>query len=332
MALVVATAFNEFQRNIVNLDHTQTDRARTSRDWLLGRMNSFTSNDNYFPIIYPDIHTGFGSFSRRTKIRPLDDIDLMFGLDGDDCIYTESADKIIISAREGTSRLKYYKHEGTNFINSRKIINCIISKLNEIPQYDKADVKRNQEAATLKLKSYDWNFDIVPTFITTADVFEKTYYLIPDGNGHWKKTDPRIDKQKVTELNVKLSGNMLNVIRIIKYWQKRPTMPSMSSYLLETILLNYFNDRPECSKWVDLEIANILGHLASAVYYPVYDHKGIQGDINKLSVDEKVKISTRCYLDKSKAEEARLYESQENHRASINKWQDVFGANFPSYG
>ncbi|CAD5789332.1 Uncharacterised protein [Escherichia coli] len=160
MALTVTAAFNEFQRNIVNLDSSQTDRARVSRDWLLGKMNTFSNNDVYFPIIYPDIHTGFGSFARHTKIRPLDDIDLMFGLDGDDCVYSET------------------------------------------------DVKRNQEAATLKLKSYDWNFDIVPAFITTPDSFGKTYYLIPDGNCHWKKTDPRIDMQKVTDLNVKLSGNI----------------------------------------------------------------------------------------------------------------------------
>ncbi|HBW2472488.1 TPA: nucleotidyltransferase, partial [Klebsiella pneumoniae] len=238
----------------------------------------------------------------------------------------------IITAREGTVRLKYYKHDGTNFINSRKIINSFISSLNQIPQYDKADVKRNQEAATLKLKSYDWNFDIVPAFITTPDSFGKTYYLIPDGNGHWKKTDPRIDKQKVTDLNVKLSGNMLNVIRVIKYWQKRPTMPSMSSYLLETMLLNYFNGRSECYQWVDLEIVNVLGYLASAIFSPVYDHKGIQGNINNLSDDDKLKISIRCYLDQGKATEARNYESQNNHRASINKWQDVFGVNFPSYG
>ncbi len=68
MALTVTAAFNEFQRNIVNIDSSQTDRARASRDWLLGRMNTFPNNDVYFPIIYPDIHTGFGSFARRTKI------------------------------------------------------------------------------------------------------------------------------------------------------------------------------------------------------------------------------------------------------------------------
>lgn len=49
---------------------------------------------------------------------------------------------------------------------------------------------------------------------------------------HWTKTDPRIDKNRVTDINVKLGGNMLNVVRMVKYWQRRKTMPTMNSYLL----------------------------------------------------------------------------------------------------
>ncbi|EOX8480733.1 hypothetical protein AIT98_004018 [Salmonella enterica subsp. indica] len=68
MALTVTAAFNEFQRNIVNLNNVQTDRAKTSRSWLLGRMNLFTNDDNYFPIMCSDIHTEFEYFARRAKM------------------------------------------------------------------------------------------------------------------------------------------------------------------------------------------------------------------------------------------------------------------------
>lgn len=238
MALTVTAAFNEFQRNIVNLDSSQTDRARASRDWLLGRMNTFPNNDVYFPIIYPDIHTGFGSFARRTKIRPLDDIDLMFGLDGDDCVYSESDGKIIITAREGTVRLKYYKHDGTNFINSRKIINSFISSLNQIPQYDKADVKRNQEAATLKLKSYDWNFDIVPAFITTPDSFLIIHagHLNLAQSGHYNFAVTYGVRITKIMLNVEINDLIINMLRqyqslphsINQSWKFKEQSPLMS--------------------------------------------------------------------------------------------------------
>ena len=65
-------------------------------------------------------------------------------------------------------------------------------------------------------------------------------YLIPDGNGYWKKTDPRIDKERTTRINQNHDGNILQIIRILKYWNRRATMPTMSSYLLETMILNYY--------------------------------------------------------------------------------------------
>ncbi|MEG8161003.1 hypothetical protein L2D24_29010 [Escherichia coli] len=133
--------------------------------------------------------------------------------------------------------------------------------------------------------SKDWNFDIVPCFITSEDAFGRTYYLIPDGNGHWKFTDPRKDRDRVTTINVQNNGNVLNVIRAVKYWQRRPTMPSMSSYLLETLILDYYAGRTSCSSFVDMELEALFRHLGQSVRYSVNDPKGIQGDINSLSAE-----------------------------------------------
>ena len=71
MATTVIAAFNEFMKDTVNLEKADTDDARASRDWLIGKINDF-ENDEVFPVSYPGIHIAFGSFARRTKIRPLD--------------------------------------------------------------------------------------------------------------------------------------------------------------------------------------------------------------------------------------------------------------------
>ncbi|EKN3347141.1 nucleotidyltransferase [Yersinia ruckeri] len=332
MATTVISAFDEFQKDIVNLNPDVTGNARTSRDWLLGKIAGFEAQDDKFPHLYHDINIGFGSFARHTKIRPLNDIDLMIGLGADQCFYVEHADKITISTKPETVRLTGYLHDNSDYVNSRKVINAFVSSLKNVGQYDKADINRNQEAATLKLKSYDWNFDIVPCFQTQTDTYGNSYYLIPDGNGHWKKTDPRIDRSKIKELNQRFGGNLLNVIRVVKYWQKRQTMPSMGSYLLETMLLSYYSNRLNCQQWVDLELHDIFTHLASAVYLPVWDHKGIQGDINGLTYEDKVKISVRCTLDAARVNEARRYESAQDNKTSIGIWRDILGDNFPLYG
>ncbi|WP_421152562.1 hypothetical protein [Klebsiella pneumoniae] len=66
MATTVIAAFNEFMKDTVNLKKTDTDDARASRDWLIGKINDF-EKDGTFPVNHPDIHIAFGSFARRTK-------------------------------------------------------------------------------------------------------------------------------------------------------------------------------------------------------------------------------------------------------------------------
>lgn len=331
MAKTVIAAFNEFLKDIVNLKKADTDDARSSRNWLISKINDF-EKDGDFPLNYPSIHIAFGSFARRTKIRPLDDIDLMLGLSAESATHTIYSDHITLHSAGENTRLHQYRHTGENTICSVRILNAFKSRLQGIAQYALADIKRNQEAVTLKLSSKDWNFDIVPCFCSTTDAFGKNYYLIPDGKGHWKKTDPRIDRDRGTEINVKNDGNVLNVVRSVKYWQRRPTMPTMSSYLLETLILDYYESKTSCSEFVDIELHGLFNHIALFVKYSVNDPKGIQGDINTLSMESRQKISDRCYLDAQKVAEARQYERDLDHEKSINKWRDVFGPQFPVYG
>ncbi|BDP18689.1 nucleotidyltransferase [Enterobacter hormaechei] len=331
MATTVIAAFNEFMKDTVNLKKADTDDARASRDWLIGKINDFEKYDK-FPVSYPAIHIAFGSFARRTKIRPLDDIDLMFGLSAQSATYNVLSDRVTLTSSGEGSRLHGYRHSGADTICSVRILNAFKNRLQDIAQYAQAEIRRNQEAVTLKLVSKDWNFDIVPCFITSEDVFGRTYYLIPDGNGHWKFTDPRKDRDRVTTINVQNDGNVLNVIRAVKYWQRRPTMPSMSSYLLETLILDYYAGRTSCSSFVDMELEALFRNIGLFVQFSVNDPKGIQGDINFLSAEARKAISDRCYLDAQKASEARRFEDNKEYEKSINKWRDVFGPSFPVYG
>ena len=332
MAETVIQAFNEFLTNTVNLDPIQTKKARGSRDWLVGQIQVFPDKDNKFPQIYTEKNIFFGSFSRRTKKRPLDDIDIMICLKADGCTYCELSDKIEIYVPEIATRFLNFVNDGTNILNSRKIINSFIAKLIDIPQYKNAEIKRNLEAVILNLKSYDWTFDIVPCFFTTEDSLNRTYYIIPDGSGNWKKTDPRLDSARVARVNSAHSGNILNVIRSIKYWNRRPTMPTMDSYLLENMILDYYTAATsKTSEFVDIELEYVFLDIHKRVYNSVNDPKNIQGDLNDLTFDEKKKISDRAYNDYVKAFNARKFENEKNQRDSINNWGGIFGDEFPKY-
>ena len=186
---------------------------------------------------------------------------------------------------------------------------------------------KNQEAATLKLKSYTWNFDIVPCFYTTGG-----FYLIPNGSGNWKKTDPRIDNDRTTAINQKHNGNLLNLIRLVKYWNKRKVTLTMGSYLLECMILQiYENQEPAQRWWIDLEFKKTLLELSKSILNDVEDPKGIQGNINNFNAGDRNKISEALLSAYDKAVEAFTLESSKKQKEAINKWREVLGNDFPEY-
>jgi predicted nucleotidyltransferase len=332
MATTVIQAFNEFLKDTVNLDPEVTTKANGSRDWLVDQIANFKSKDSYFPTSYVDININFGSFARKTKIRELDDIDIMIGLSGQGSTYMAYSEKIEITVSSEATDLLKLCHTNSTSLNSKKVVNKFVSACSNVPQYNSAEIKRNQEAAILNLSSYSWSFDIVPCFITSEDFLGKTYYLIPDGNGYWKKTDPRIDKERTTRINQNHDGNVLRVIRIFKYWNGRATMPSMSSYLLETMILNYYEGKTlKASQFVDVEFPDVIAYIHNHIMGAVDDPKGLQGNINSLTYDEKIKIQNKAATDYNVAIAAREFENNKDMKSSIGKWGEIFGSEFPKY-
>lgn len=329
MAKTVNTAFNEFNTDSVNLMKERTEQAGSSRDWLLKQLASLPEKENDFPVLWSSYDIKFGSFARNTKIRPLDDIDLMLGLKGDGASYNmiNYGTKYTIHTNNESSNLYKYRNDVDGSINSIKIVNKLVSSLNNISHYEKAVIHRRQEAATLKLTSYEWNFDIVPAFYTDTG-----YYLIPDGQGDWKATDPRIDQTRITETNQKYNGNVLQLVRTLKYWNKRPNMPTIPSYLFENIIINFCNSRDSLSEYIDYNLINFWFYLKNAIYNSVSDPKGFAGNLNDLGSEQKTRISEKANEAYGKGYEAYVYESQEkNQEKAINKWREIFGDDFPKY-
>jgi len=329
MASTVNSAFKEFMKYHVDLDKDQVALARASRDWLIGQVNNFPSKYDDFPAVYEEKHFGFGSFARSTKKRPLDDIDYLICMRANGLTYSEIGDTVYLHVPEDAKPFDKLLQTSGVYLSSIKVVNRFVKYLDEIPQYEQADINRNQEAATLKLKSYDWNFDIVPCFFTEPDIYEKTYYIIPDGSGNWKKTDPTLDKARTTRVNQDNGGNVLQVIRAMKYWNKRPTMASMGSYLLENMILDYYETN-EATQWVDLEVKKVLLYIKNSIFNSVNDPKNIQGNINTLTSEQKSSIYIRANGDYGKAVEA-VYHETTDPAFAISKWQSVFGPNFPAY-
>ncbi len=333
MAKTAVAAINQLLRDSVNLDGDVVKTARTSRDWLLTQINGWPERDADFPPLYPEINLHYGSFARRTKIRELDDIDLMIGVKGLGTTYTTDADGTVkLKVPDGIA-LRQLCHDGTDELNSRRVINAFVTRLMEIPQYQNAEIKRNQQAAVLNLSSYTWSFDIVPSFMTEADVFGRTYYVIPDGCGHWMKTDPRIDKDRTDSINKKHGGHLWNVMRLIKFWNKRRSVTTMPSYLIECMVLGFYEDQwTQAAVRPEVEVPRVLRHIALSILGTFEDPKGIQGNINNLSWEDRSEISSKASSHAQSADSALAEQASGDERGAINHWRDVFGTDLPAYG
>ncbi|WP_300358574.1 hypothetical protein [Fusobacterium sp.] len=326
MATTVNNAFSDFMKNIVNLEPNKTSTARASRDNLINNIKNFDGDNDFFKL-YNEKTLCFGSFNRRTKIRPIDDIDIMICLSGEGKrTYIETGEVFYINGSDSDSKNNLLT-DNTNYLNSTKVINRFISKLSELNDYKKSEMHKNHEAATLQLNSYTWNFDIVPCFYTDAN-----YYLIPDGKGNWKQTDPRIDNNHVTDINQKFSGKLLDLIRIIKYWNSRKITIKISSYLLECMILDRYETLSKNNWRIDLEFRDTLKYLSSAILYSVHDPKGIQGDLNTFTTEDRKKISYALSVAYEKSVEAINREiNNKDQKGAINKWREVLGNEFPEY-
>ena len=133
--------------------------------------------------------------------------------------------------------------------------------------------------------------------------------------------------------NQKHNGNLLNLIRLVKYWNNRKVTIRVNSYLLECMLLNKFEtmETPE-NWWIDLQFGDTLKYLATAILARVDDPKGIQGDLNTFSREDRYKISDALSIAHEKAVEAANLEiNKKDQKEAIAKWKEVLGPTFPDY-
>lgn len=331
MASTVNAAFSKFMKDTVNLDPDIVSAARKSRDNLLSNIAEFSNKDGFF-ILCGQYNVHFGSFSRKTKCRELDDIDLMICISANGATYNGSDpwDNITMYAsNDDSAQISCSRNDGT--LNSTSVVNKFKKALEGVREYSRSEIHRNGEAVVLNLKSKDWSFDVVPCFLTQEEADGRNYYLIPNGNGNWKKTDPVEDKGHVTATNQEKGGLLLDLIRLVKRWNKTRNAGSIPSYLLETLVVYYADSVSELNQHIDLRFISAIKYIADNILGSVADMKGIQGDINTLSSSRRLAIQVTAQADYEKACEAWEYEKSGDHKNAIKKWGAIFGDEFPEY-
>ncbi len=333
MPYTVWGAFDQFRKQTVDLDSEVTKTARKSRDYLFDQIKNLASNDSGFPRLHGSF-LPFGSFARSTKIRPLDDIDLLVLLNGSGTQDTRpSSDPYTswLKITDDKAPLAVFRND-YGYVNSTKILNKIKGSLANVANYQKADIHKNMQAVTLKLRSYDWVFDIVPA-VPIADHYGNTiHYVIPNGKGDWIRTDPRIDRTNVTRLNTSHESNFLPTVRLLKYWNRRTHKPTLPSYYFETLAIKVFEHAPKIQSF-PTAVKYFFDYCSTYLWSSCPDPKNLGPDLDaEVSFETKRKIADAMSQAAEYAQYASMYELNKNNEKAISWWGRIFGPEFPGYG
>lgn len=333
MPYTVWGAFDKFRKDNVDIDSDVSKKAKSSRDYLFDQLKALARDDSYFPKLTGS-YLPYGSFARKTKICPLDDIDFLLLLNGQDTEVQASQNQPYtywLKIKSTTAPLALFPDD-CNYVNSTKVLNKIKSSLASVSNYRRAEIKKDMHAVTLDLISYDWAFDIVPA-VPIYDLFGKiVYYLIPNGTGDWIRTDPRIDSTNVTGVNSWHDGEFLPVMRLLKYWNRRTHKPRLSSYYFENLALEVFQYSTKITSYPQA-VKYFFDYCPSQLMSSCPDPKNL-GPALDANIDwaTKQKVSAAMSEAATQAGYALMYQGQSNDKDAIYWWGRVFGPEFPEYG
>ena len=156
-----------------------------------------------------------GSYSRRTAIDPLDDVDIIFVIDP-------------TKWQDGLSRFLNIKPD------PQAVLGAFASAIRR--RYEQSSVRTQRRSVRLQLQHL--NLDIVPAI----DADSQGMIWIPDRQAkEWIRSAPKHHRAHGEQLNERHGGRFKPLVRILKYWNSRlPETARLKSFTIETMATRIF--------------------------------------------------------------------------------------------
>jgi hypothetical protein len=118
-------------------------------------------------------------------------------------------------------------------------------------------VQSNGEAVSIRMshgatKSGDGlGYDVVPCFSLKPDnPDDLSFYLIPDGNNGWLRTNPRIDNYISGKIQADNFKTFRKAVKLIKYWNSEMLSGALGSYYVELAIARAFLERNNKGEYI----------------------------------------------------------------------------------
>lgn len=239
-----------------------------------------------------------GSYARKTKIHPMNDVD-MFVVYHDELWdeFKDSPQKIIADLKE--CLIEIY---GENFRN-----------------------KVREQYHSVNINFSTIGFDAIPAFNDGEN------YKIPDTEiGSWIKTNPKKHGELLLIKNRENQQKLIPIIKMIKKWnlkvEKEAGKKPLKSFLIEVLLMNAFESPPSSFKeGVRIAFDYISNNIIEGGFE---DPAGLGPNIDsKLTNEDRKYIAQLTKNMQEKANQALATEVDDEQKA-LTLWYEIFGDPF----
>lgn len=339
----IAGAFETFLSDHISIPKWSRSLASESEIHLRRFLIAENNRDNGFPIILQNADSDFigGSFARHTIIKPLDDIDIYFPLDGYGLQVVQSSMvlpiRVVSDGNITSNPITNTEWISEDRVSSIKLINGFYSRLKR--HYPNSRIKPDGQAVNVKFKKGGSDtdkddgigFDIVPCFLLAPHDQSQPYYFIPSVNDGWIISNPRLDEELAARLHRDNNKTYRKVVRLIKYWNANRNRSHIKSYYIELAVAEAYmnNNRNRNVIQIITEGLEIgFKNLATSLYYgslqpPLQNAPPVSASDNQMDDYNQVQ-SVLKHIRNACNWKAMGYEQK-----AIIEWSMVFGTDFP---
>lgn len=203
-----------------------------------------------------------------------------------------------------------------------------LNKFKDILDKTYPDTPKRRDENCITMQFSEFRLDVVPAFKYNAG-----YYSIPDTSRKaWIQTNPIAFAKLITDVNKKMDGRFIPLIKMVKGWNREVGW-SIRSFHLECMMYHRYKSYtdsysyPSMLRWF---FDKLPTYLAQKCYEPV---RGERVDSYMVGDDLTIAINkAKRAADKSK--KAMDYEESYPNKPqyAIDVWNELLGEFFPAYG
>lgn len=331
--LDIGDIFYDFSRETVDLTATETERAREAANDLRWELWDLGCAGEHLPML-SDRPTIYGSFGRRTKTRPLDDIDLLVPFSADTLYISPHMHDpfgLLVTLPDHHTFRPFLDmpSEGYELLNSSDLLTMLKRATSRIHGLERAEIKGNGQAVSIWQRNVAWKYDLVPALpIRQGGVLQ--HYLIPNGVGEWWRTRPETDQDRLEQVEVRHGTNMHALVRVLKFWNVLPGRQRIGSYLLESLILSVFESRGYISMFeLHLACETFFEQAAKRIFETTLDPKGLGPALDVgLNWEQRLRWSDRANMTAYYLQRAR---EEHDHDMAKDYLIDAFGPDLGRY-